>query len=284
MGFKNLKDIVDTINSGAHRYSFFRKVTSVGYNPPCWIDLSMLQGFPGPNYYASTPMEFKPLSRTNGGIFHGASVSPMKKYVKTINFNNPNVGTSTFILLDYLGYYPFIDEADTTEQIMDNTLTLPRFADGEDVKIMCVSQASRASSQQFTVNYTNSQGISGRTATMNQSLNAASLGSILSAQDAVAASSATPFLRLQAGDTGVRSIESVTMLAANTGLMALVLVKPICTSIMGDGTAPNEKNFISDNAFMLPEIHNDAYLNFIQGNGAFFTTNNLSGYMEIIFN
>jgi hypothetical protein len=284
MTFKNLKEIVDAIESGAHRYTFFRKTTSVGYNPPCWIDLSMLQGSPGPNYYASTPLEFKPLSRLNGGIYHGSPVAPMKKYVKTINFSNALIDTCSFILLDYLGYYPFIDEADTTLQFLDNTSTLPRFEDGEGVKIMCVSQAARSSSQQFTLTYTNSQGVSGRSATMNQNLNAASLGSILSSDNAVAATSATPFFKLQEGDTGVRSIESVQMLGPNTGLMTLALVKPICTSVMANGKDPNEKNFITDSAFMLPEIHDDAYLNFIMGNGAFFSTFILNGYMETIFN
>jgi hypothetical protein len=41
-----------------------------------------------------------------------------------------------------------------------------------------------------------------------------------------------PFCHLQAGDKGVKSIESVTFTAAGGGLMALVIVKPLLTAFV----------------------------------------------------
>jgi hypothetical protein len=47
-----------------------------------------------------------------------------------------------------------------------------------------------------------------------------------------AGTSYNPFCYLQAGDSGVRSIESVTFTAAGGGLMALVIVKPLLKSVV----------------------------------------------------
>lgn len=44
------------------------------------------------------------------------------------------------------------------------------------------------------------------------------------------AASYHPFCSLQAGDSGVKSIESVTFTAAGGGLMALVIVNPLMTA------------------------------------------------------
>ena len=37
-------------------------------------------------------------------------------------------------LLDYLMFYPLIDLDDDVEQVMDNTVTLPRYDDGAGVR------------------------------------------------------------------------------------------------------------------------------------------------------
>ncbi len=73
---------------------------------------------------------------------------------------------------------------------------------------------------------------------------------------------ALAFCGLQSGDTGVRSIESVTMLGADVGLFALVLVKPIASTLIRGIDAPVEIDYyIHKNE--LPIIQDDAFLNFI---------------------
>jgi hypothetical protein len=67
------------------------------------------------------------------------------------------------VLCDYLLFYPFVDESVTDEQIMDNTATLPRYTDGDGVQMMAVVVAAQVGGGTFTVNYTNSDGVSGRT-------------------------------------------------------------------------------------------------------------------------
>jgi hypothetical protein len=72
----------------------------------------------------------------------------------------------------------------------------------------------------------------------------------------------SPFLPLAAGDTGVRSIQSVTFSTADVGLIALVLVKPIAGCLLRGIDAPAELDFMVD-APSLPVVADGAYLNFL---------------------
>ena len=102
-------------------------------------------------------------------------------------------------------------------------------------------------------NYTNENGVSGRTSTtlIKSALNAGTLAS--NAQNG--------YLNLMQGDNGVRSIESVTMSSAIGGIGAIVIVKPLA-SIQKYELSPIEKDFLIDKQ-SLPFIHKDAYLNFV---------------------
>lgn len=264
MGFSNLKELVNTELEGAERIFSFRKTPSQVSTAGVWFDLSMSPGNPVPNYYAASPLVSVAMRQsTDGGFFHGANVSPAKKYLRrsTIITNSATGLPLTMLLMDYLLYYPFIDEGTIDEQVLTNSVSLPRYESGEGVRIMAVSVAPRTSGQQFVVSYTNSLGVSGRTTTSVFQNAAAANGSIItsSVNNTI---SAVPFLPLQAGDTGVRSIDSVTMLGADVGLFTLVLVKPIAQFCLNEQTAPVEVDYLIQKSGM-PEIKDDAYLNLL---------------------
>jgi hypothetical protein len=68
---------------------------------------------------------------------------------------------------------------------------------------------------------------------------------------------------LQRGDTGVQSVQSVTIGGiGDVGLFALVLVKPLATFSLYGIDAPTEVDYFTDMASM-PEIKDDAYINLI---------------------
>jgi len=267
-GFRSLRDIVDSeVDSGQVHYSTWRKSPTQATGSGVWFDLALSPGNPAPFYYASSPLVAFPISRSaNGGLNHGPSVSPSKKVLRKILAMTT---TATALpmnikVLDYLLYYPFIDESlDAEEQVMDNTATLPRYTDGKGVQIMAVVVAGHATglTQTFTVNYTNQDGVSGRTTTPvtlnNQFVN----GTIISTALATAGC-AGPFLPLQSGDTGVRSIQGLTMAGSDVGLMTLVLVKPLAQMSLRGADAPVEVDYMKDFT-QLPIIEDDAYLNFI---------------------
>jgi hypothetical protein len=222
-------------------------------------------GNPVPNYYANAPLISVALAQsTDGGISHGANVSPSTKCIRKTTFMS-DLATSlpvSLLLLDYLLYYPFCDEGTTDEQVLINTVSLPRYSDGLGVKIMMVSVAPRTGGQSVTVKYTNELGVSGRVTTATIQNSAALNGTIVSSS-INNTNSAYPFLTLQGKDLGVRSIQSVTMLGADVGLFALVLVKPILQTTIIEQTAPVEVDYLINRAMSMPVVVDDAYLNLI---------------------
>ena len=258
--------MADAQDAGRYLYASFRKQATQTTAAGIWFDLSMSPGNPAPNYYIGTPGVFTPMKQsTDGGIRHGGNVSPAKKFLRKLLVQTATAATPCqLLLLDYIGFYGFVDEATLDEQLLDNTLPLPRHADGRGVQMMPVVVAGQTGGQPFTVNYTNQDGVAGRitqAVTMGtQFVN----GTILhSAQAAAANENNGPFLPLQRGDSGVQSVQSVTIGGVgDVGLFALVLVKPLATIALRGIDAPTEIDYLTDMA-SIPEIEDDAYLNFL---------------------
>ncbi len=265
MGFANVKSLAESQLDGKSTYATWRKSPSQVSSAGVWFDLSMSPGNPVPQYYAASPLAAKALAQsTDGGLFHGGNVSPSVKHLRSFTALTL---TATALplpmrLLDYLLFYPFIDEGTTDDQALDNTVTLPRWTDGEGVQVMAVSVAGRTGGQTFRFTYTNQDGTSGRTSATVQQTTAAANGNLVTTDRAVV-NCAGPFIPLQAGDTGVRSIESVQMISGpDVGLFALVLVKPLAQAMIRGIDAPVEVDYLRDFG-QLPVIADDAYLNLI---------------------
>jgi hypothetical protein len=140
------------------------------------------------------------------------------------------------------------------------TAALTRYTSGEGVMagIVIFTQIGNTITT-VTVSYTNQAGTSGRTST------ATSFG-----QTAFRENNIFIPIPLQAGDTGVRSIESVT-LAASTGTagnFGVCLYKPLAMISFEDITGQAPLDAVSSNCIIgsLCEIHPDACLTFL-GNG-----------------
>lgn len=263
-GFRNARDMADAQDAGQYTYASFRKVPTQTTGAGVWFDLSMSPGNPAPNYFIGSPNVFVPMAQsTDGGLRHGGNVGTKKHLRKLMALSTVTTPISG-LLLDYLGFYGFVDESVTDEQFMDNTVGLTRYANGKGVMLMPVVVAGHTGGQPFTVKYVNQDGVAGRvtkTAVMGTQV---TNGTILHSQQAgTAYVNNGPFLTLQAGDTGVRSVQSVTIGGVgDVGLFALVLVKPLATfSLFGNDSA-TEVDYLVDTP-TIPEIQNDAYLNLI---------------------
>lgn len=261
--------MVQAQDAGQYLYASFRKQPTQTTGAGVWFDLSMSPGNPAPNYYIGAVGAFTPLKQsTDGGLRHGGNVNALgkKKFLRKLMALTPTATAAPLscIVADYIGFYPFIDESVTDEQFLDNTQSPTRYADGKGVMLMPVTVAGHTGGQTFTVNYTNSDGVAGRItqpATMStQFVN----GTILHSMRAGAAYvNSGPFLSLQLGDTGVQSVQSVTIGGiGDVGLFALVLVKPLATFALYGIDAPTEVDYLTDMASM-PEIKDDAYINLI---------------------
>ncbi len=268
-GFANARQLADAVDAGRYLYASFRKQATQTTGAGIWFDLSMSPGNPAPNYYIGSPNVFVPLKQsTDGGLRHGGGVNAAghKKFLRKLMALTPTSTAAPLSckLLDYIGFYGFIDESVLDEQPMDNTTPLPRHALGTGVQLMPVVVAGQTGGQTFTVTYTNQAGVAGRvTPAVTMSTQAVN-GTILhSLGDGAAYQNNGPFLPLQRGDSGVRSVQSVTIGGVgDVGLFALVLVKPLATFSLFGIDAATEVDYFTDMAAM-PEIVDDAYLNFI---------------------
>lgn len=296
-GFKTIGEVVDAELNGNVRNYFFRKTSGVTTTIGIWYDLSMSGGNPTPKYwFDAAPLTAKAIYQsTDGGFFHGANVSPSTKYLRSLTVTATTgsslvVSPMNAVLLDYILYYPTIGEDTTDEQLMDNTVTLPRYTDGKGVQMMAVTVGLRTGGQTFSVKYTNQDGVAGKisgTCTQNA---AAYIGSITNSDRAVSGSSSW-MIPLADGDSGVRAVESVTMNGVDVGLFSIILVKPIAqicirenqNTAAGVTAPPNEKDFLIPTTD-LPIIQDNAYLNFIVLPQAGLSNTVIGGYSKVIWN
>lgn len=251
-----VKDIVDAVEEGRINTVSFRKTPTQSNLAGSWCDLSMASGNPSPNFYSGNELTATHLEGRKG-IYSGDGGYLFETMLQT---NNVKGAPSTLILCDYLMFYPQIDMDSVDVQIMDNVVSLPRHTNGDGVMMFVVAQYPYVGGVDFTVTYTNSDGVSGKTTGLvrcNTNTNIASFihnGSFTNSFGA--------FLPLQSGDRGVRSVQNITFLGSNGGLGALVLVKPLYNTILRELKSPSESNCFKDSALM-PKIEQGAYLNFI---------------------
>ena len=173
-----------------------------------------------------------------------------------------------------------MDSADLQE--LDNTTTLPRYADGEGVQVMAVAVTPSVGGGTFTFDYYNQNGVLKTSPVQSCNTAAGAIASLITSQAATAAFKG-PFLRLADGDTGVRSIVSVTAGVLNGGLIALVLVKELCNHTIREIKTTNELHF-PVHQMLPPRIVDGAYLNLIVLPAATIAAGLLLGQAKFIWN
>lgn len=257
MGFARFADIDDAkINQ-----SLWRKTTALTAVANQWYDDSMLAGTPPANFYASEPLVAATLDYRDG-IRHWLPGDHSEHLLDMTVFGGSGTleAPSQFLLCDYLLYYPFMDGDSADEQFFDNTVTLPRFEDGVGVRAFIVAQGAGSQAGAFTMSYTNQAGVSGRSTQGGVITPTGSAFLLTGAGGASAAGRDVPFIRMQSGDTGIRSVESLTWTTPPGGIAALVLCKPIAQfNYLEIGT-------VAETAFYprFPSVHPEAFLGLLR--------------------
>lgn len=271
-----VKDIVDSIETGKINTSSFRKVPSQASTAGVWCDLSMASGNPSPNFYSGSELTATVLEG-NKGLVKGSG-----EYVfeLTAYTSSANAAPSTLMLCDYLMFYPQVDMDSVDPQAMDNTVTLPRYTSGDGVMMFVVAQYPYIGGVNFSVTYTNSDGVQGRNTGLISCNTATNIASFI--HSGSFANSFGAFLPLQSGDRGVRAVESITFASPNGGLGAVVLVKPLYNTMLRELASPVESNCFKDSGLM-PKIENGAYLNFLCLPNASLASVPISGIIKTIW-
>lgn len=260
-----------------------------------WIDYSA-EGtgtpnlFMGGNSLAANPVINNP--ENPNGLYTGpVPAAGQTKHLHSMQMLPGALGTTyfpmSFILCDYLMYYPNIQLSSSSKavQFFDNTQSLPRYTDGEGVMAFLVIQnipGTQGGSGAFAIGYTDSAGnensIPADTGNDSSRVELVSFGAQLSyskhifsgstrfADTSTNPGNCTPFIPLNTGSRGIRRINSFkTYSNYPGGTAAIVLCKPIaCISLLSASTGVNalaatEKLFKANP----PKIEEGACLHFL---------------------
>lgn len=137
----------------------------------------------------------------------------------------------TLLLVDLLGCYARIDSNTASQLTLANSLTLPRNTDGVGVMAYSVvaPTTNGTGAHNITLEYTNQAGTGTRNLPQTVAATVSAVNSHIY-HTGTAANNIGPFFPLQAGDTGIRSVQkwqqSAASGTANT-FTNLVLAKPI---------------------------------------------------------
>jgi hypothetical protein len=226
------------------------------------VDLTFFGRYPAANYMTDgTPLAAQALRRsTHGGFDHGENKgADWQKLLSGLTILSTTSAAAPMcgMVMDYLLYYPLVPMEDIQE--MDNTITLPRYADGKGVRIMLVEQFPYVGGVTCRVTYTNELGVAGRMSPIMTINTQTALGTIATSAPATAGCPGT-FVPLQDNDGGVRSVESIEFFTADAGNLAIVLVRPLASFGTYETTCPSEWNYDDDLFDLPPIIIDDAYL------------------------
>ncbi len=293
MGFINVAEYANADAAGQCWITQFRKaVTSTATITSSYVDYTYFAGSPLANFYASTPLEAAHIDSTRG-IYLPTTDQVLKNITVMTSAASATSTTNQrqkLMLCDYLMYYPFIDTDSTDQQDMVQSVTIPRYTSGY---VMAIAQSASSTIGQFTFSYTNQDGVAGRTSPNIFTQIVAGGGQSVMAN--ISGGGFHPFLPLQAGDSGVQSIESVTFTAVGGGLMALVIVKPIQTFIVNSEcrrtTSSNLESFGAATSVdslihraAAPVIKSGAILGLLsKGMGGSLASSILVGYIETMW-
>lgn len=289
MGFHSVKDITDAHDAGRSWMSFIHKTSCTSTNGSgVWGDASMGAGTPKFNAYVGTQYEASALSNNgNTGIYLGPDpAAGQTKHLHSVQLVSTSAGNppALYVLCDYLLFYPLIDgDNDLLQEMVNDTASLPRYTDGEGVQMMMVCTIPSATIVTGSIGYTNSAGVAGRSTafSVQAGLNVGMI--CCSSSSAGVAAARSPFIPLQKGDFGIRSVQDITFAAGVPGgFFAIVLVKPLAHIQIREQNVPAEVYWLQHRGCM-PRIYDGAYLNFIFQAAASGSPAVLRGHLEFVW-
>lgn len=239
-----------------------------------WQDWAFQAGQPAYDARIGEVGAFTPVvAAGNDAIWFPAIPSGMERRLHKIMMrpqaSNASQATLDFVLYDLVGYYPLIDGDSTDPQDMDNTLTLPRYADGNGLKLVMFNHVAPAiQSGQVIIDYTDHTGVARQT----------TLGVPLNGQNTVCSGVRSTIandlgsLAMALPTAGIRSVERVTYTTPPGGLHCLYLIRPLATfqhyhdallqADVSGVKAAIEVDFALKDGWRMPIIKDGAHLSF----------------------
>ena len=271
MGFSSVDDLISEMSAGKTWRADWNKITGAGaYTAGRWYDLSLLAGTPIANTYSGTALNAQNPSDATWGLYHGGNVSADTKHIINASAYTA-VATAVpavLMLVDVCLYYPGISLNSASAQNMTNTNTLSRYTDGVGLRaFMTVTTQSGATAHNIAMSYTDAAGNASNTLPVTVACTASAIVGHIT-HSGTAANNYGPFLPLAAGDTGIRSVQSVTISATSgAGVGCLVLAKPLLTLPITTVSVAAERDLVNQLPSM-PRVVDGACLTWLYFAGA----------------
>ena len=288
MAIQSQDQLITSLTSGKTWRADWNKITGgAAYTAGRWYDLSPLAGTPIANAWTGTALNAQVPNETTGfGLYHGGNVSTDIKNLLNMGAVSA-VATavpSTLMLVDMCLYYPGISMNSATAQTLVNTNTLTRYTTGAGLRAGLVIQTSAgATAHNIAISYTNQAGTAGRTLPVTVAGTASAIAPHLT-HSGTAANNYGAFLPLASGDTGIRSVQTLTLSAASGGgTAALCLYKQLMEIPITTASVYAERDLLNQLP-SLPIIQDGACLTWLLfTGGALAATSNIFGKVTSVW-
>lgn len=298
MGFSSMDSFINAVSVNGQ---FYRADWNKNFLPTTaatageWHCLAKGAGSPGAStlYNTGTNLAFQATSDVTAnasGIQHGGNVSTMTKHIVNASAYSAaaTVAPCVLMLVDLLGFYRVTSVTTTGAQTLDNTVKIPRYTDGAGVQAFMWNTnttAMGAATPNLSINYTNSASTAGRTTptTLPIGKTAAANGLIL--YSGTGSGKYGPFMPLQAGDSGIKSIQSVTLSVSYvSGEFSIGLCRPLLTLPITTLGVASERDLMNQIP-SLPRVYDGANLIWLMYSGAATPTNSaIAGHLDLAWN
>lgn len=245
-----------------------------------WYSLFRGGGNPGADSIlgTGTNLAFQALTDATAnatGIQHGGNVGGGSGFKQILNASAFSAAATSmpavFMLVDLLGFYNITSVTTTGNQTMNNTVTLPRYTDGKGVQaFLTPSTVMGAATPNFSITYTNSDGTASRATPSSPALPACLTAAPVTSipYSGTGAGKYGPFIPLQGGDSGIRSVQNINLSASYvSGVLNLVLCRPLLTLPMTTIGVAAERDLLNQLP-SLPRVYDGACLAWLMYAGA----------------
>lgn len=290
-GFTGQDDLINQVSTNGKFYrADWQKSTfaTTAHTAGMWYSLFRGGGNPPADAIlgTGTNLAFQALTdaTTNAtGIQHGGYVGGFKVLLNAAaQTAAATTAPCVLMLVDLLGFYPVTSVTTTGAQTLNNTVTLPRYTGGAGVQAFITpSTVMGAATPSISIGYTNSASTVGRAtpATLPIGNTAAAVTSVV--YSGTGAGKFGPFMPLQAGDAGIKSVQSINLSASYvSGVLNLVLCKPLLTLPITTLGVTAERDLVNQFASM-PKVYDGACLAWLMLAGAATpVASPISGHLE----
>lgn len=196
-------------------------------------------------------------STTGSMAFANATGGRRLHLLNASAINAANTTSATLLLIDRISDVQVAASTVGTTTITGVDATT-RLATGEGAMLWVeVASAVGAAASVLTVNYTNQAGTNGRTCA----------NTMVASSIAGRSFNASLFQSLQAGDFGVRSIQSYSITSGTTGNLAICLIRPLGFMTLPTNGCSYDTDWVLSAPYM-PRIYDDSCLSLILISGS----------------